>query len=68
MNTEQRHAEFNKIIEMLPGKNADKLRKICELLECGEVTARRWQTPKCNRPIPEHKIKILKKLMAIDIS
>lgn len=60
-----RYDEYNLILKSIPGKNADKLRTVAGLLECTELTARKWQTPKCNRPIPEYKIKLLRKLLVV---
>lgn len=59
MTPEQRTAEFNRLFDALPGKNIDRIRRVCDVLYCQPNTVRIWRMKKPPRVIPEAKLKIL---------
>ena len=57
---EQRQAEFNALFEALPGKNIEKIRRVCAILHLKENTVRLYRMRKPTRFIPERSLRILR--------
>lgn len=66
MTKEERRAEFETLFGKMPGRPVDRIRAICEILHCAEITVRIWRIKgeKSGRVIPEQKLQILKDAMA----
>jgi hypothetical protein len=64
MTPEQRQAEFNALFDALPGKNIEKIRKVCAVLHLQENTVRLYRMAKPSRFIPERSLKILRTALA----
>lgn len=66
MTKEERRAEFETLFDQMPGKPVERIRAICEILHCAEITVRIWRTngEKSGRVIPEQKLQILKDALA----
>lgn len=60
MTPTERQAEFNRLFDALPGKNIDKIRKVCAILHLQENTVRLYRMTKPSRYIPERSLKILR--------
>lgn len=63
MTPQERQAEFNRIFESIPGKNMDRINKVCSILFCKPNSVRLYRMKKPARFIPEAKINILKKAL-----
>jgi len=61
MQAEQRQAEFNRLFDSIPGKNVEKIRRVCAILCCRENTVRGWRLERPHRMIPEAKLRILQR-------
>lgn len=57
----QRTAEFNRLFESLPGKNVERIARVCDVLYCQPNTVRIWRMKKPPRVIPEAKLRILQR-------
>lgn len=64
MTKTERAEEFNSIFESLPGKNIEKIRRVCEILHYKENTVRIYRTRNATRVIPERQLKILRSALA----
>ena len=60
MTPQQRQQEFNALFDALPGKNIEKIRKVCAILHLQENTVRLYRMTKPARFIPERSLKILR--------
>ena len=60
MTHEQRQAEFNVLFDALPGKNIEKIRRVCAILHLKENTVRLYRLNPPSRIIPERSLKILR--------
>ena len=60
MTPEQRQQEFNSLFDALPGKNIEKIRRVCAILHLQENTVRLYRMATPSRFIPERSIKILR--------
>lgn len=63
MNQEQRKAEFDRLYESIPGKNVERIRRVCDILFCKPNTVRVWRMAKPPRTIPESKLLILRRAL-----
>lgn len=63
MTPAQRQAEFNALFDALPGKNIEKIRKVCSILFCKPNSVRLYRMKTPSRYIPEAKINILKRAL-----
>lgn len=63
MNQEQRKAEFDRLYEAIPGKNVERIRRVCDILFCKPNTVRVWRMAKPPRTIPESKLLILRRAL-----
>lgn len=63
MTQEERKAAFDKIFESIPGKNIDKINKVCSILFCKPNSVRLYRMKRPSRYIPEAKIYILQKAL-----
>lgn len=67
LSAEQRREEFDKLFDSMPGKKVDKIREICRILHCKEITVRIWLMSSAvatGRAIPESKLRILQDAFA----
>ena len=64
MTPTERQAEFNQLFDALPGKNIEKIRKVCAILHLRENTVRLYRMSKPSRYIPERSLKILRDALA----
>ncbi|MEY4951604.1 MAG: hypothetical protein RL299_28 [Pseudomonadota bacterium] len=55
----ERQAEFRRLFNTIPGKNIDRIRRVCEVLYCQPNTVRIWSMKHPPRTIPEAKLRIL---------
>ena len=60
MTPEQRQQEFRALFNSLPGKNIERIRKVCAILHLQENTIRLYLTRTPSRTIPERSLKILR--------
>lgn len=60
MTPNERQQEFNALFDSLPGKNIEKIRKVCAILHLQENTVRLYRMTKPSRYIPERSLKILR--------
>jgi hypothetical protein len=68
MTPTERQAEFNRLFDALPGKNIDKIRKVCAILHLRENTVRLYRMTKPSRYIPERSLRILRDALATNQS
>lgn len=61
MTPEQRKAEFDRLYESIPGKNTDRIKRVCDVLFCKPNSVRIWRMAKPPRVIPEAKLRILER-------
>ena len=62
MTPEERKAEFGRLFKSIPGRNIDRIRKVCALLHYKENTIRIFTMKGDNAKVmPEAKLKILKR-------
>ena len=67
LTPEQRHAEFLSIFQNnIPGKPYMRVKQIADILCCTRVTVRTYCMEKSPRPIPESKLKILKRGLGLE--
>lgn len=59
MTPQERKAAFDRLYESIPGKNMDRIQRVCEILFCKPNSVRIWRMTKPPRVIPEAKIRIL---------
>lgn len=66
MTKDERRAEFETLFGKMPGRPVERIRTICEILHCAEITVRIWRIKgeKSGRVIPEQKLQILKDALA----
>lgn len=64
MTPQDRKAEFDRLYESIPGRNVDRIKRVCEILFCKPNSVRIWRMAKPPRVIPEAKIKILEAALA----
>ena len=64
MTKEERQAEFNRLFESIPGRNIDRIRKVCEILHYRENTLRVYRIKNPTRVMPERQLKILARELA----
>lgn len=60
MTPQQRQEEFKQLFNSLPGKNVEKIRKVCAILHLQENTIRLYMMRTPSRTIPERSLKILR--------
>lgn len=60
MTPTERQAEFNALFDALPGKNIEKIRRVCAILHLKENSVRLYRMKKPSRFIPERSLKILR--------
>lgn len=63
MTPAQRKAEFDRLFESIPGKNIDRINKVCSILFCKPNSVRLYRMKKPARYMPEAKIYILQKAL-----
>lgn len=63
MTPAERQAEFNRLFESIPGKNTDRIKRVCEILFCQPNSVRIYRMKKPPRVIPEAKLKILQRAL-----
>lgn len=63
MTPEERKAAFDRLFESIPGKNIDRINKVCSILFCKQNSVRLYRMKKPARYIPEAKIYILQKAL-----
>ena len=68
MTPTERQAEFNALFDALPGKNIEKIRKVCAVLHLRENTIRLYRCNPPSRIIPERSLKILRDALATNQS
>lgn len=65
MTIEQRRAELQAIIDAMPGRKVDRIRKICSILHYKENSIRIFlidpDKPSGTKAMPEAKLRILKR-------
>lgn len=64
MTPQERQQEFNALFDALPGKNIEKIRRVCAILHLRENTVRLYRMAKPSRYIPERSLKILRSALA----
>ena len=64
MTPQERQQEFNSLFDALPGKNIEKIRRICAILHLRENTVRLYRMRTPSRTIPERSLKILRDALA----
>lgn len=64
MTPEERQAEFNALFDALPGKNIEKIRRVCGILHLRENTVRLYRMKTPSRYIPERSLRILRDALA----
>lgn len=64
MTAEERQAEFRRLYASIPGKNIEKLRRVCDVLKCKPITIRVYLLRTKPRTIPELKLKVLREALA----
>lgn len=64
MTPEQRKQEFDRLFESIPGKNIEKIRRVCSILHYKENTVRMLTMRNPPKIMPEAKIKILAEALA----
>ena len=64
MTPNERQAEFNRLFDALPGKNIEKIRRVCAILHLQENTVRLYRMTKPSRYIPERSLRILHSALA----
>lgn len=60
-NQQRRKAEFDQLFESIPGKNTEKIRRVCEILHYQENTIRILRMANPPRFIPDRMLAILRK-------
>lgn len=60
MTPTERQAEFNALFDALPGKNIEKIRRVCAILHLQENTVRLYRTKPPARTVPERSLRILR--------
>ena len=63
MTPEQRKAEFDRLYKSIPGKNTERIERVCGILFCKPNSVRIWCMAKPPRIIPEAKLQILKRAL-----
>lgn len=63
MTKTERQAEFNRLFETIPGKNTDRIKRVCEILFCLPNSVRIYRMKNPPRVIPEAKLKILQRAL-----
>jgi hypothetical protein len=63
MNQKERQAEFNRLFESIPGKNTDRIKRVCEILFCQPNSVRIYRMKTPPRTIPESKLRILQRAL-----
>ena len=64
MTPKERQAEFNRLFESIPGKNTERITRVCEILFCKPNSVRIYRMKTPPRVIPEAKLKILQRALA----
>lgn len=64
MTAQERQQEFRALFNSLPGKNIEKIRKVCAILHLQENTIRLYLMRTPSRTIPERSLKILRDALA----
>lgn len=59
-----RKQQFDALFDTIPGRNIERIRKVCDVLFCQENTVRIWRMENPPRVIPESKLKILKRALS----
>jgi hypothetical protein len=59
MTPKERQDAFNALFDALPGKNIEKIRRVCAILHLKENTIRLYRLRKPARTIPERSLQIL---------
>lgn len=57
---QRRKAEFDALFESLPGKNVERIRKVCQILHYQPNTIRIFRMKEPTRMIPQRMIEILR--------
>lgn len=60
MTPQERQQEFNALFDAIPGKNIEKIRKVCAVLHLKENTVRLYRTNPPSRVMPERSLRILR--------
>lgn len=60
MTPQQRQEEFNRLFDAIPGKNMDRIRRVCEILHYQPNTVRIFRMAQPPRMIPERSLRILR--------
>lgn len=64
MTPQERQQEFRALFNSLPGKNIEKIRKVCAILHLQENTIRLYLMRTPSRTIPERSLRILRDVLA----
>jgi hypothetical protein len=57
----RRRAEFDRLFEAIPGKNVERIRRICEILHYQPNTVRTLRMAKPPRVMPDRMLAILRR-------
>ena len=63
MTPTERQAEFKRLFESIPGKNTDRIKRVCEVLEIKPNTVRIYRCAEPTRTPPERSIKLLRRAL-----
>jgi hypothetical protein len=60
---QRRKKEFDQLFESIPGKNTDRIKRVCDILFCKNNSVRIWRMANPPRVIPDAKLKILQRAL-----
>lgn len=66
MTPQERKAEFDRLFESIPGRNIEKIRKVCSILQYKENTVRILRMKNGEKVIPERMLAILSRAIVDD--
>jgi len=61
MTPEQRQAEFNRLFEAIPGRNVDRIKRVCDAILCRPNTVRIWRMARPPRVISARSLQMLRR-------
>jgi hypothetical protein len=64
MTVQERQQQFRDLFASMPGRNIEKIRKVCSILHLKENTIRLYLMRTPSRTIPERSLKILRDALA----
>jgi hypothetical protein len=65
MTPKERQDAFNSMFDAMPGKNIEKIRRVCAILHLKENTIRLYRLKKPARTIPERSLLILREALML---